>query len=133
MAEKENPDEVEETGEEQEEEPTGEAAAETEQETEEASPKKPTNELKIIIVMKDDRIMLGVQSPNCDPVITTMDGTLDSVLELVPSKVAEAKLKWETNPRYPKADLPEPAPTPTPARTPTATRAPAKPAQRPMF
>ena len=46
--------------------PEAEAAAET--------PK--TSELKVVIVIKDDRIMLGVQSPNCDPVYTTLQGTI---------------------------------------------------------
>lgn len=73
-------------------------------------PKQLTDELKVVIVMKASNILLGVQNPDCDPVYTTMKGTLDEALEKVPGLVAEAKQKWEASPRYPKADLPEPAP-----------------------
>ena len=82
--------------------------------------------------MKADRVMLGVQSPNCDPVYTTMKGSLSAALKKVPAFVARAKQKWEANPLNPKADLPEPAPSPTPARTPVTTQS-AKKAQKPSF
>lgn len=117
---------------EEKEDPTEEPAPETTA----ASPQKPAKEMKIVIILYDDRAMLGVQSPDCDPVYTTMEGSLATVLEKVPALVAEAKEKWAANPRYPKADLPKPAssPTPahTPARTPTAST-PAKPKQQPSF
>lgn len=128
MADKENEEPTEETSDEGPEEATVEPAPETAA----ASPQKPANELKVVIVMKDDRTLLGVQSPDCDPVYTTMDGSLATVLEKVPALVAEAKEKWEANPRYPKADLPTPPPSPTPAHTPTAST-PAKPKQQPSF
>jgi len=128
MSDQENEELTKETSDEGPEEATVEPAPETVA----ASPEKPANELKVVIVMKDDRAMLGVQSPDCDPVYTTMDGSLATVLEKVPALVAEAKEKWEANPRYPKADLPKPTPSPTPARTPTAST-PAKPKQQPSF
>ena len=114
------------------EEPTEEPVEEPAPETAAASPQKPANELKIVIVMKDDRAMLGVQSPDCDPVYKTMEGSLAKVLKQVPAIVAEAKQQWEANPRYPKADLPEPAPSPTPARTPTTPRS-SEPKAQPSF
>ena len=52
--------------------------------------------------------MLGVQSPDCDPVYKTMEGDLAAVLQVVPALVADAKLQWAAAPRYPKADLPKP-------------------------
>jgi len=88
-------------------------------------------EIKVIILMKGDRIMLGVQSPNCDPMYKTSQGTMADALQMVPALVAEAKLKWEANPRYPKADLPTPPLSTTPARTTTST--PAKPKAQPSF
>ena len=109
-----------------------EATVEPAQETAAASPQKPANELKVVIVTKDGRTLLGVQSPDCDPVYTTMDDSLTAVLEKVPALVAKAKEQWAANPRYPKSDLPKPPPVPTPARTPTAS-SPAKPKQQPSF
>jgi len=118
-------DEEEQTAEEPEEETASEAAPEAAA----ASPRTPTDELKVIILMKADKIMLGVQSPECDPVYTTMTGSLAAALKKVPALVKEAKEKWEANPRYPKADLPAPPAPPTPARVPVSTpaREPTKP------
>ncbi|MBA7688195.1 hypothetical protein ES703_96674 [subsurface metagenome] len=127
------PTEAEEPTEETDETPAEEAAVEPAPETTEPSPQKPANEIKVVIVLKDDKIMLGVQSPDCDPVYDTMEGTLAAALKKVPALVARAKKQWEANPRYPKAVLPEPPPSPTPARTTAASQPAKKPAQKPMF
>ena len=82
--------------------------------------KPKTDELKLVIILHDKKIMLGVQSPDCDPVYTTLEGTLATALKRIPKLVAEAKQKWDAHPRYPKADLPTPEPAKTPARTPAA-------------
>jgi hypothetical protein len=95
---------------------------ESEPEPEAEEPPKPRNELKVVIIMKADSIMIGAQSPDCDPVYKTLKGTLAAALKAVPGLVTEAKAKWDANPRYPKADLPEPAPSPTPTRTSTASQ-----------
>lgn len=115
---------AEETEEETAEEPAPEAVA--------ASPRTPTDELKLVIIMKADKIMLGVQSPDCDPVYTTMTGSLAMALKKVPELVKEAKEKWAANPRYPKADLPAPPAPPTPARAPVSTAA-KEPTKPPSF
>ena len=99
------------------------------QETQESVKAKPSNELKVVIILKDDKIMLGVQSPDCDPVYTTLKGNLAAALKRVPKLVNEAKQKWSTSPRNPNANLPTPAPTP--ARTPAAPKE--KPAQPSFF
>ncbi len=91
-----------------------------EEESQESIKAKPSNELKIVIILNDDRIMLGVQSPDCDPVYTTLKGTMAVALKQVPKLVDEAKQKWSASPRNPKANLPTPEPRPTPARTPAA-------------
>ena len=75
-------------------------------------------ELKLVIILKANKVLLGVQSPDCDPVYKTMEGDLASVLQVVPTLVAEAKLKWTAAPRYPKADLPKPV---APATTTSST------------
>jgi len=75
-------------------------------------------ELKVVIILKANKVLLGVQSPDCDPVYKTMEGDLAGVLQVVPTLVAEAKLKWTAAPRYPKADLPKPV---APATTTSST------------
>ena len=40
-----------------------------------------TSELKIVIILKGSKAMLGVQSPDCDPVYKTMEGDLAAVLQ----------------------------------------------------
>src|SRR4030042_5571169 len=76
--------------------------------TDVSKPDKPATELKVVIILKANRAMLGVQSPDCDPVYKTMEGDLAAVLQVVPTLVADAKLQWAAAPRYPKADLPKP-------------------------
>ena len=73
-----------------------------------SKPEKPAGELKVVIILKADRAMLGVQSPDCDPVYKTMEGDLAAVLQVLPTLVADARLQWAAAPRYPKADLPKP-------------------------
>jgi len=82
--------------------------------------KPKTDELKVVIIVRDKKMMIGVQSPDCDPMYETLEGTLPTALKRIPKLVAEAKQKWDAHPRYPKADLPTPEPAKTPARTPAA-------------
>ena len=95
---------------------------------------KPVSELKVVIILKANRAMLGVQSPDCDPVYKTMEGDLATVLQVVPILVADAKLQWAAAPRYPKADLPKPV-VPATTTTPAASKSAAKaaPAQPKFF
>ena len=99
--------------------------------TDVSKPDKPATELKVVIILKADRAMLGVQSPDCDPVYKTMEGDLAAVLQVVPTLVADAKLQWAAAPRYPKADLPKPvapaATTTSAASKPAAKATPAQP------
>ena len=90
------------------------------------SAEKPASELKVVIILKANKAMLGVQSPDCDPVYKTMEGDLAAVLQVVPALVADAKLQWAAAPRYPKADLPKPVAPATPATTPAAGKSAAK-------
>jgi len=88
--------------------------------------------LRAPLCLNANRIMVGAQSPNCDPVYKTSEGSLADALQMIPTLVSEANLKWDANPRYPKADLPAPAPSPTLARA-TTTSPPAKPKAQPSF
>ena len=93
-------------------------------------------ELKINIFIKGDRILLGAQSTDCDPQITTLQGDLQAALERIPSFVEEANQQWDVSPHYPKSTIPEPvAPvrTTTPAVSKTAAAKPSQPAQPSFF
>ena len=103
--------------------------------TDVSKPEKPASEFKVVIILKDNKAMLGVQSPDCDPVYKTMEGDLATVLQVVPTLVADAKLQWATAPRYPKADLPKPVAPVTNTTSPDTRRPAAKagPAQPKFF
>ncbi len=104
---------------------------EVKQETQESTKAKQSDELKIVIILNTGKVMLGVQSPDCDPVYTTLKGNLAAALKRVPKLVDEAKQKWSASPHYPNANLPTPAPSPTSARTPAAPKS--KPDQPSFF
>lgn len=120
-------EEQEATAEESQEEPVAEA-----KEVEKPEAKK-SDELKVVIILHGKKIMIGVQATDCDPVYTTLEGTLPTALQQVPKLVKEAKLKWDAHPRYPNADLPTPEPTPAPARSSRAPAAPEKKKEQPSF
>lgn len=89
--------------------------------------------IKIVITHQDNKGLIGVQSPDCDPILHTFEGDLEAGLGRVPGIVEEARQLWETNPQFPKCETPLPsqaAPAQAPGRT-------AKPAAanrtQPMF
>ena len=123
-------EQVEETSE-LEEGPEEEPVEEPTPEAQESAKAKQSEELKIVIIVNPGGTMIGVQSPDCDPVYTTLKGNLAAALKRVPKLVEEAKQKWDANPLYPKAELPEPRPSSTPARTTTAPKS--KPDQPSFF
>lgn len=87
------------------------------EEAETSETRQASDELKVVINLKGNRAMVGVQSPDCDPVFTTVEGDMAAALAKVPALIEVANAKWDATPRYPKADLPEPEPSPTPARS----------------
>ena len=80
-------------------------------------------EIKVVITIKGSRGTIGVQSPDCDPVLCTFDGGLERALELLPAKIEEANRQWDSNPRYPKCrhELKQPAPQPVQRTTSSTT------------
>lgn len=93
----------------------GEETAPEQVETSET--KQASADLKVVILLQGNRAMVGVQSPDCDPIFTTLEGDLAAALSQVPALVESANAKWDANPRFPKANLPEPPPSATPARS----------------
>jgi len=71
-----------------------------------------TAEIKVVISVKDSRGSIGLQSPDCDPVFTSLEGDLETALARVPELVQQAQEKWAESARYPKADVPKPPPPP---------------------
>ncbi len=83
-------------------------------------------ELKIVILLKGTKALLGVSKKDCDPVMETIvDTTLDDALAAVPNLVTLARARWATNPRNPKYEGPpvEKPPAPVPQRQPVAATA----------
>jgi hypothetical protein len=96
-------------------------------------------ELKVNIIIKGDRIFLGVQVTDCDPKMATLQGNLQAALARIPAFVEEANRQWDASPHNPKSTIPEPVPA-VPVRTATTTSsttpkptAAAKPAQPNFF
>ena len=91
-------------------------------------------ELKVNIIIKGDRIFLGVQATDCDPKMTTLQGNLQTALEHISSFVEESNRQWDASPHNPRSAIPEPVPA-APVRTATTSSGmatkptPAKPTQ----
>jgi len=77
------------------------------------------DEVKVVISIKGERGFIGVQAPNCDPILAAWAGDLASALERIPALVEEAQQQWADSPRYPKC----PVPPPSQAQPVTTTRA----------
>jgi len=90
----------------------------------------PRDELKVSILIKEDRILLAAQATDCDPKLTTLQGDLQTVLDHIPSFVEEANRQWDADPRNPKSTIPEPV-APVRTATPAASRPAAAKASQP--
>jgi len=90
-------------------------------------------ELRISILIKEDKVFLGAQASDCDPKMATLQGDLTAALERVPSFVAEANEQWDASPRNPKSTIPEPVPPAPAPRSTSKSAAATEPAQPPMF
>jgi len=80
-----------------------------------------SDETKIVIILKGENATVGIQRNDCDPALFgTIHGGLPAVLAMVPLMLEKATARWQTNPRYPKAEIPAPPP-PAPVTTGTRT------------
>jgi len=84
-----------------------------------------SDEIKIVITHQDNRGLIGVRSPDCDPILRTFEGDLGSGLERVPGIVEEARQLWAENPQFPKCETPLPSQA-VPAKTAGTATAPKK-------
>lgn len=94
-----------------------------------------STEIKVVISLKNSGGSIGLQSPDCDPILAVFEGDLKVALKKVPALVQQARDKWAENARYPKADLPKPpAPEPRQVQSPQSRRStPASTPQQTMF
>ena len=74
------------------------------------------SELKVVIWLKDNRGFVGLQAPECDPVISQFEGDIVSVAAELPALVQKAEQQWSQAPKNPKSTyVPPPAPVYTPS------------------
>ena len=85
-------------------------------------------QVKIVIVLKEGKSSVGIQSPGCDPHISIVEGGIEPALERVPSLVKQAQEKWAQSPQNPKTDIAIAPPSP-PARAPSPASSATKTAQ----
>ena len=68
-------------------------------------------ELKVVIQLKGDRALVGVQGTNTDPVVEVLAATsLNDVLSAVPGILDRARERWATSPKNPAYKGPPPPP-----------------------
>ena len=69
----------------------------------------PANELKVVLSIKGDRAVIGVQQPSSDPHIEVFDDLDESGLaEEVPAVIERARARWEEWPKHPAYVKPAP-------------------------
>ena len=93
-------------------------------------------ELKVVIQIKGDRALVGIQKKDTDPVLETVEvASVEEILTTVPAILVRAREKWAANPKYPKYEGPPvaPPPAPVPQRQPAAIAKPKEPLQKSMM
>ena len=81
------------------------------------------SEIKVVIVLKDGRGTVGIQSPECDPVFSTVEGNLVTIAAELPALVQLAEVKWSTTPKNPQSIIEPPPPPAMPAGSATGGKA----------
>jgi hypothetical protein len=73
-----------------------------------------SDEIKVVITLKEGGASVGIQKPDCDPIFSKVEGELPAVLKAIPKLIAGAKTSWEANSKYPecKTDLKPKTPPP---------------------
>ena len=70
-----------------------------------------TEELKVVVSIKGDRAVIGVQQPSSDPHIETFeDHDLPALAQEVAAVTERAKARWEEAPKHPTYARPAPPP-----------------------
>ena len=70
----------------------------------------PSEELKVVMSLKEGRSTIGVQRPSSDPHIEPVDDPdLSGLVREVPAVVERARARWEDAPKYPHHERPAPS------------------------
>ena len=68
-----------------------------------------SEELKVVVSIKGDRAVIGVQRPSSDPHIETFeDHDLPALAQEVTAVTERARERWEENPKHPAYERPAP-------------------------
>jgi hypothetical protein len=86
-------------------------------------------QLKIVIVLREGKASMGVQSPGCDPQISIVQGGIEQALGRVLGLVKQAQEKWAHSPQNPRTEIVTAQPSPSPTRTPSPANTASKTAQ----
>ena len=67
----------------------------------------PSEELKVVMSLKEGRATIGVQRPSSDPHIESFDDPdLSELTQEVSAVIERARVKWEETPKYPAHERP---------------------------
>ena len=70
----------------------------------------PSEELKVVVSIKDGRATIGVQRPSSDPHIESFDEPdLSRLAGSVAAVLERARARWENEPKYPTHERPAPS------------------------
>jgi len=69
---------------------------------------------KLVLEEHEASVLVGIMQDGCDPVIRTVEGTLEDALNYVPKFLGEANEEWAVSPKKPTYTPPA-APKPAPA------------------
>ena len=76
---------------------------------------------KLVLEEHEKSVLVGIMQEGCDPVIRTVEGSLDEALAYIPKFLGEAQEEWAVSPKKPAyvpPVAPKPATTPAAATTP---------------
>ncbi len=72
-----------------------------------------SEEIKVIVTLRKDSALIGIQRTDTDPIFFSMSANLRPRLIGLNGFIQEAERRWAANPKYPKTDKPATAPAPT--------------------
>ena len=68
------------------------------------------SDIKVVILFKENRGLIGVQSPDCDPIFSTVEGDMVAIAAELTGLVESAQVKFTAAPKNPPSSLPKSEP-----------------------
>ena len=56
---------------------------------------------RLVLEEQENSVLVGIMQENCDPVVRTVEGTLDDALAYIPKFLSEAQEEWAVSPKEP--------------------------------